>query len=322
MKRREFITLVGAACALPAFSLARAQEAGRSRRIAVLADSRGEGGVWQAFFDELARGGFVEGRNLQVDRRGFNVTPAALDTTAAELVRGRPDVIVAIGPQAALAAQRATRSIPIAATADDLVTSGLVESMPRPEGNITGVAIFALQLDVKRLELLHEALPKARRIAILADPDQKLTLDALDRAARDLGIEIEPFMARSDQELTDAIHAMQAKAIDAVNVLASTSLWKAHLLILDRLNLSRLPSIWQWPQGAEDGGLMSYGPRLQGVFGQCGRLVVKLLRGAKVADTPVEQPTEIVLSINLRTARTLGVTIPPTLLSRADQVIE
>jgi len=322
MKRREFITLIGAASALPAFSIARSQEVGRSRRIAVLADSRGDGDVWQAFFEELGRGGFVEGRNLQVDRRGFSVTAASLDATAAELVRARPDVIVAIGPQAALAAQRATRSIAIAATADDLVTSGLVESMPHPEGNMTGVAIFAFQLDVKRLELLHEALPKARRIGILADPDRKSALDALDRAAHDLGIEIVPFMARSNEELTDAIDAMKAKAVDAVNVLASTGLWKAHLLILDRLNLSRLPSIWQWSQGAEDGGLISYGPRLDGVFGQCGRLVVKLLQGAKVADTPVEQPTEIVLSINLRTAKALGVAIPPTLLSRADQVIE
>lgn len=320
MKRREFITLVGAASALPVFSIARSQEVG-NRRIAVLADSRGEG-VWQAFFEELVRGGFVEGRNLQVDRRGFNVAPAALDTTAAELVRARPDVIVAIGPQAALAAQRATRSIAIVATADDLVTSGLVESMPRPEGNMTGVAIFAFQLDVKRLELLHEALPNARRIGILADPDRKLALDALDRAAHGLSIEIVPFMARSNEELTDAIDGMKAKAVDAVNVLASTNLWKAHLLILDRLNLSRLPSIWQWSQGAEDGGLISYGPRLEGVFGQCGRQVVKLLRGAKVADIPVEQPTEIVLSINLRTAKAFGVAIPPTLLSRADHVIE
>jgi len=322
MKRRDFITLIGAASALPAFSIARSQEVGRSRRIAVLAVSRSEGVAWQAFFEALGRGGFVEGRNLQIDRRGFNVTAASLDTTATELVRGRPDVIVAIGPQAALAAQRATRSIAIAAVADDLVTSGLVGSMSHPEGNITGVAIFAFQLDVKRLELLHEALPEARRIGILANPDRKSALDALDRAAHDLGIEIVPFMAGSNEELTDAIDAMKAKAVDAVNVLASTSLWKAHLLILDRLNLSRLPSIWQWSQGAEDGGLISYGPRLDDVFGQCGRLVVKLLQGAKVADTPVEQPTEIILSINLRTAKALGVAIPPTLLSRAEQVIE
>jgi putative ABC transport system substrate-binding protein len=115
---------------------------------------------------------------------------------------------------------------------------------------------------------------------------------------------------------------MKAQAVDAVNVLASSSLWRAHRLILDRLNLSRLPSVWQWSQGAEDGGLISYGPRLDGVFRQCGRQVVKLLQGAKIADTPVEQPTEIVLSINLRTAKELGVTIPPTLLSRAEQVIE
>jgi putative ABC transport system substrate-binding protein len=322
MQRRDFITLLGAASALPAFSVARSQEVGRGHRIAILAVSRSEGVGWQAFYEALGRGGFVEGGNLQIDRRGFSVMVASLDTMATELVRGRPDVIVAIGPQAALAAQHATRSIAIAALADDLVTSGLVGSMSHPEGNMTGVAIFAFQLDVKRLELLHEALPKAGRIGILSDPDRKSAMDMLDRAAHDLGIEIVPFMARSNQELTDAIDAMKAQAVDAVNVLASPSLWAAHPLILDRLNLCRLPSIWQWSQGAEDGGLISYGPRLDGVFGQCGRLVVRLLQGAKVADTPVEQPTEIVLSINLKTAKALGVAIPPTLLSRADQLID
>jgi len=322
MKRREFIKLIGAASALPTLSVAQSQDVGRSRRIAVLANSSGKGPVWQAFFDELSRGGFVEGRNLQIDRRGFNVTLTALDTTATELVRERPEIVVTTGPQATRAAQRASRDIVITAIIDDLVTSGLVSSMSHPEGNITGVAIFAFQLDVKRLELLHEALPRARRIGILADPDRTSALDALDRAARDLGVEIVPFTARTNEEIIDAIEGMKTKEIDAVNVLASTTLWNARLLIIEHLNLSRLPSVWQWPQGAEDGGLIAYGPRLEGVFGQCGRLVVKLLRGAKVADTPVEQPTEFVLSVNLRTAKTFGVAIPPTLLSRADQVID
>jgi putative ABC transport system substrate-binding protein len=145
---------------------------------------------------------------------------------------------------------------------------------------------------------------------------------SLDRAARDLGIEIVLFMARSKEEIIDAIDGMKAKSIDAVNVLASARLSSFQSLILDRLTSQRLPSIYQWPHGAEDGWLIAYGPRLDGINRQCGRQVTKLLRGAKVADVPVEQPTELVLTINLKTAKALGVIIPPTLLSRADRVID
>ena len=325
MKRRDFIRLVGGACAIPAFSVARSNEAGRTPRIGILADDRilpdvHRGPNWRTFFEELSANGFIEGTNLQVDLHGFG--PTALDTVANELVRARPDVVLAIGTPVAHAVKRATRSIPIVAMADDLVTSGLVGSMAHPEGNVTGVAMFAYQLDLKRLELLHEAVPNAKRIAILADPDQLRRPDALDRAARDLGIEIVLFTARSNEEIIDAIDAMKAKSIDAVNVLASTRLSSAHSLILDRLTLQRLPSIYQWPQEAEEGWLIAYGPRLDEIFRQCGRQVTKLLRGAKVADVPGEQPTELVLAINLKTAKALGLIIPPTLISRAEKVID
>ncbi len=250
------------------------------------------------------------------------MAPPFLEAAAIELTRARPDVIVATGPEAVRAAQQETRSIGIVAIADDLVTSGLVASMPHPEGNTTGVAIFAFQLDVKRLELLHEALPQAGRIGILADREHVPTLSALNAAARDFGIEISPFTARSQEEIIHAIDAMRATSVDAVNVLASPILWGFLSLILDRLRLSRLPAIWQWPEGAKAGGLIGYGPPLDAVFRQCARQVAKLLRGAKVADVPVEQPTKLELVINAKTARTLGLTIPPTLLARADQVIE
>ena len=326
MKRRDFIKIVGGACAIPASSVAWSQGAGRTGRIGILAhdrildDSQGGGPNWRAFFDELAAGGFIEGTNLQVDRRRFG--PTALDTVANELVRARPDVVFALATPVAHAVKRATRSIPIVAMADDLVTSGLVGSMAHPEENVTGVSIFAFQLDVKRLELLHEAMPNAKRIGILADPDQIRHPDVLDRAARDFGIEIVQFTATSNEEIIDAIDAMKAKSIDAVNVLASARLSSVHSLILDRLTSQRLPSIYQWPQGAEVGWLIAYGPRLDGINRQCGRQVTKLLRGAKVADVPVEQPTKLVLAINLKTAKALGVIIPPTLLIRADQVID
>jgi len=323
MRRREFILGVGEVSVLAALPVARAQEAGRRYRIAILTNTPREVGLPPAFRAELGHGGFVEGGNLDVDYRGFGVAPSSLEAVAIELTRARPDVIFATGPEAARATQRATTSIAIVTLANDLVASGLVASMPHPEGNTTGVAIFAFQLDVKRLELLHEALPEARRIGILADREQVPIISALNAAARDFGIEISHFTARSQEEIIHAIDGMRATAVDAVNVLASPILYPFFVpLIIDRLRLSRLPGMLQWPEGAEAGGLIAYGPRLDETFRQCARQVAKLLRGAKVADVPVEQPTRFELVINAKTARTLGITIPPTLLARADQVIE
>jgi putative ABC transport system substrate-binding protein len=318
MRRREFILGVGEVSVVAALPVVRAQEAGRRYRIAILTNTPREVGLPPAFQAELGHGGFVEGGNLDVVYRGFS----SLEAVAIELTRARPDVIFATGPEAARATQRATTSIAIVALANDLVASGLVASMPHPEGNTTGVAIFAFQLDVKRLELLHEALPEARRIGILADREQVPIISALNAAARDFGIEISHFTARSQEEIIQAIDAMRATAVDAVNVLASPLLSPFVSLIIDRLRLSRLPGMLQWPEGAEAGGLIAYGPRLDEAFRQCARQVAKLLRGAKVADVPVEQPTRFELVINAKTARTLGITIPPTLLARADQVIE
>src|SRR6202171_2351359 len=252
MRRREFILGVGEVSVLAALPVARAQEAGRRYRIAILTntpreDARKEHSPFRAFLDELGHGGFVEGGNLDVDSRGVGGAPPSLEAVAIELTRARPDVIFATGPEAARATQRATTSIAIVAIADDLVTSGLVASMPHPEGNTTGVAIFAFQLDVKRLELLHEALPEARRIGILADREQVPIISALNAAARDFGIEISHFTARSQEEIIHAIDAMRATAVDAVNVLASPILAGFMSLIIDRLRLSRLPAIHQWP---------------------------------------------------------------------------
>jgi len=317
MRRREFITLLGGAAAMCP-QAAPAQEVGRQYRIAILAAPG-----WQIFLDELGQAGFVEGRNLEIDSRGLGVAPASYENVAVELTKARPDVLMVAGPDAARAAQKATQRIPIVALADDLLGSKLVASMPHPDGNTTGVSIFAFQLDVKRLELLHEALPGTRRIAVFADHEPIRNIDALESAARAFGIEIVPFAARSEDEIIRAIDAMTATPVEAVNVLASAYLGGAfRLLIRDRLDLRRLPAIVQWPEGAEAGGLIAYGPRLSVVFRQCARQVAKLLRGAKVVDVPVEQPTEFELIINLKTAKTLGVEIPPALLSRADQVIE
>src|SRR5258705_13072263 len=170
MSRRDFILGAGKLSVRAALPVARAQEAGRRYRIAILTNTPREVGFPLAFRAELGHGGFVEGGNLDVDYRGFGVAPSSLEAVAIELTRARPDVIFATGPEAARATQPATTSIAIVALANDLVASRLVASMPHPEGNTTRVAIFAFQLDVKRLELLHEALPEARRIGISCRP--------------------------------------------------------------------------------------------------------------------------------------------------------
>jgi putative ABC transport system substrate-binding protein len=275
------------------------------------------------FLDELGKAGFVEGHNLEIDSRGIGVAPASYEKVAVDLTKARPDVLVVFGTDAARAAQKSTQRIPIMALADDLLASRLVASMPHPDGNTTGVAIFAFQLDVKRLELLHEALPGARRIAVFGDHEPIRNIVALETAARAFGIEIVPFAARSKDEVIRTIDAMKATGVEAVNLLASPIFSGEYpLLIRDRFDLRRLPAIWQWPEGAEAGGLIAYGPRLSVVFRQCARQVAKLLLGARVVDMPVEQPTEFELIINLKTAKTLSVEISPALLSRANATIE
>ena len=317
MRRREFLRSLGGAAAVWPLA-ARAQEAGRHYRVAMLAPPGGE-----SFVDELGKAGFVEGGNLEIDRRGLGAAAASYEAVALELTKARPDMLIVAGPDAGRAAQKATQRIPIVALADDLLGSKLVASMPHPEGNTTGVAIFAFQLDVKRLELLHEALPQARRIAVFGDHEPIRNIRDLGNAARGFDVKIIPFSARLEEEVIRAIAAMKATPVEAVNLLASPILWgEFRSLIRDRLDLHHLPAIWQWPEGAEAGGLIAYGPRLSAVFRQCARQVAKLLRGTKVVDVPVEQLTGFELIINLNTARTLGVEIPPALLARANTTIE
>ncbi|UPK23712.1 ABC transporter substrate-binding protein [Bradyrhizobium sp. 195] len=315
MKRREFITLIAGAAASPLG--AHAQRAGRRHRVAVL------GPLPPSFFDGLARAGYVRGSNLEIESRGESAAAVSYASVAVELTQTSPSVLVAVGAEAGRAAQKATQRIPIVVIADDLLGSKLVASMPHPEGNTTGVAIFAFQLDAKRLELLHEALPGSRRIAALADRLPIPNMSDLESAAKRLGVEIIPFAARSEEDLIRVIDAMKVEEVEAINVLASPILAsKFQYLIRDRLAFHRLPAILQWPEQAEDGGLMGYGPRLSAVFDQCARQVARLLRGAKVAELPVEQPTKFELVINLKTAKMLGVEMPPVLLSRADRTIE
>ena len=239
-----------------------------------------------------------------------------------ELVTHGADVIVVYGDPAIQAAQRASRTIPIVGMADDLVGSGLVASMARPGGNTTGVSILASELDVKRLELLHEFVPKARRIAVLSDPTTVSTRPQLDKAAPALGVELVTYEAQNRDEIARALDAMPAAGVGAVNVLASPILNLARGVIVERLRRTRIPAIYQWPETAEQGGFLAYGPRVSLADQHVVGFVDKILRGARPADLPIEQPTRFDLVVNLKTATALGLTISRPLLLRADRVIE
>ena len=235
----------------------------------------------------------------------------------------RVDVIVAAGDETVRAVQRATKTIPIVAIVGDMLGSGLVNSVARPDGNTAGVSILATELNGKRQEILIEAVPGLRRMAVLTDVNytSAAKLDELQKAARARNIELSIHRIATGEEIAAAIDMAQASGAAALNVLASPMLFANRQLIMDRVAVLRLPAMYQWPE-TEEGGFAAYGPRASVLFEAMDRQVVQVLRGTKVADIPVEQATKYELVINLKTAKAMGVTVPETLLVRADKVIE
>jgi putative ABC transport system substrate-binding protein len=324
MRRRRFITLLGGAALLPPRGV-RAQEPGRTYRIGLLSNSPRDAGYEVALSDELRRLDFIEGQNLTVDPRGYGLRNEQFSEVAAELVKAQVDVILAGGDAAIRAAQQATATIPILAIADDMVGSGLVGSMARPGGNTTGISLLATELDGKRQEILIEIAPGARRIAALADPNTAASrqLQALQDAAQARGIDLSIYRITKPEEIIGALAAAQAAGAVGINVLASPLLFGQRRLIIERMAALRLPAIYQWSETAEEGGLAAYGPRFAQLYrGVWARQLAKLLKGAKPADVAVEQPTTFELVINLRTAGAIGLTVPQSILARADKVIE
>ena len=324
MKRREFITLLGGAAA--AWPLAASgQEFGRIYRVGALIVSPRDAPHHVAFFDELRRLGFIDGQNLAVDVGGYSLSIERLAGHAADLVKGQVDVILATGDEAVRSAQRATTTVPILAITDDMVGQGLVHSLAKPGGNTTGITILASELDGKRQEILIEAVPGLRRIAALVDSNTTTPLQqrVLEDAARARGVELSIHPVAWREEIGSAIDAAKAAGAGALNVLASTLLFNSRAFIFNRVEALHLPAVYQFPEMAEQGGLIAYGPPLVPLFREImSRQLAKLLRGSKPADLPVEQPTKFELVINHKTARALGLEIPHTLLGRADKVIE
>src|SRR5262244_2571447 len=323
LRRREFISLLVGAAAWPL--AARGQEPGRIYRLGAVHSSPRDAPHHIAFFDELRRLGFIEGQNLLVDLAGYGLTVEQFEQHAAELVKARVDVIMAGGDAAVRAAQRATTEIPILALTDDMVGQGFVRSLAQPGGNTTGVTILASELDGKRQEILIEAVPGVRRIAALVDSNTTTPsrLRALEEAARARGVELSSHQVARREEIASAIDAAKAADAGALNVLASSLLFNSRAFILDRVATLRLPAMYQWPEMAEEGGLIGYGPLIVQLYRDIlSRQLAKLLRGVKPADLPVEQPTRFELVINLQAAKAIGHDVPAPLVLRADEVIE
>ena len=320
MKRRDFIALVGGAVAAWPFA-ARAQQA-RTYRIGVLAPF--PAGGLAGIFDGLRQLGFVEGQNLFVDGRGYTTQYDLLPHLAEELVKANVDAIVCAGDASIRAAQRATTTIPILGGTDDMVGAGLVHSLARPAGNTTGVSLLAADLDGKREELLFDFFPNARLVAALVDTQTSRPehLHELGDAARTRGVTLSVYRVERSEEIDPAIEQAKATGNAALNVLASPLLHGERHAIIVRTTALRLPAIYQWPETAQEGGLLAYGPRFSEFLRQWARQIAKVLRGATPADLPVEQPTHFELVVNLKTAKAIGIDLGPALLARADEVIE
>ena len=324
MRRREFVAVLASAAVVWALA-ARAQEAGRTYRIGGLSAGPRGAPYWLAVFDELRRTGFIEGQNLTVEWHQYGSRVDLIPEFAAKLVKAKVDVIVATGDAAIRAVQQATTTIPILGTTDDMVGSGMVNSLARPDGNITGTSLLSTELDGKRLEILIEALPGLRHMAALADSKTTAAprLRSLQNAAQERGIELSVHQIAEPDEIPDALEAAKDSGAAAINVLSSPLLYGNRQIIIQRAATLRLPAIYQFPEVAEEGGLIGYGPSIIRMFRELvAPMLIKLLRGAKPADLPIEQPTKFELVVNLKTAKVIGVTIPESFLARADEVIE
>jgi putative ABC transport system substrate-binding protein len=268
--------------------------------------------------------GYAEGQSVLFEYRWAGGKPERLPALAAELARLNVDVIVTGGEQAILAAKQATRTIPIVMGAsNDPVGAGLVASLARPDGNVTGMTILSPELSRKRLELLKEILPRATRVAVLynpAFPGTALDLRQTRDAARTLGLALHDVEVQRPAEL-DAAFATARERADALIPLADPFFTAHHARIVDLARKYRLPGIYNWKEYVAAGGLISYGPSLRDLYRRAATHVGRILKGDRPGDLPVEQPTTFELVINLTAAKTFGLTLPPSLMSRADQVM-
>src|SRR6266487_3470503 len=325
--RRQFLRTVSVGL-LAAPLAVEAQQPGRVPRIGFLSvtSPSDRPPLLDAFRQGLSELGWVEGQNIVIDYRYAEGRVDRLPDLAAELVRLKVDLIVSGGTQGVTAAKNATETIPIVMIAvRDSVGTGLIASLARPGGNVTGVSGSAgLEIVAKQLELLKETVPKIRRVAILSNPANayhQLAIREVNVAARSLGVQLQLLEARGPNEFDGAFAAMAKERVGALLVLSDAIFGSHRTRLADLAARSRLPAAYGVRDDVEAGGLMSYGPSILDSYRQAATYVDKILKGAKPADLPVEQPMKFELVLNLKTAEALGLTIPPLILFQADEVI-
>jgi putative ABC transport system substrate-binding protein len=323
LKRREFITLLGGGVAWPL--AARAQQAPRTARLGYLAPASNPD-LQQALLGGLRDLGYVEGQNLAVEYRFALGQSKTYDELAAELVRLAPDAIVVVGTPPALAAKRQTRTIPIIlAPAADPLRTALVASLARPGGNVTGVSLYGSELASKRIEIFKEAASVIRRIAVLGNagnPLHRFFWDDIQPIGPTLGLEFRLVTVSDFNELPATFFTMKRDGIDALTLLSDAQFFSERRQITGLAATHRLPTMYEAREYVVDGGLISYGPNIPDLTLRAAVILVKVLGGANPTALPIEQPTKYGLAINLKTAKALGLDVPPTLLARADEVIE
>ena len=320
MRRRDFITLLGSAAMWPL--AAPAQQSGKIPRVGILDDAP----MWQAFRQALRELGYVEGQNIAYEYRYGEGAPDRLAAVAVELVRRPVDVIATYGTPPTQAAKEATATIPIVMVGiGDPVRAGLVASLARPGGNITGNTVIGPDLGPKRLQILREAIANVTRVAYLANPDNASSMAILAEmkiATPATGMVLIPVEVRSVDDFEPAFSAMLRERPDAV-IVTTDPFHQFHVdRIIEFLANNRLPGMFGAKENVAAGGLMAYGASVPDLFRRAAAYVHRILQGTKPADLPVELPTKFDLAVNLRTAKALGLELPPTFIARADEVIE
>lgn len=328
MRRREFILLIGVVAGAWS-SEGYAQQSGKIYRVGLLTSGAVIGAADErrkSLISSLAANGFVEGQNLIFEQRSADSQRGRLAGLVNELVAANVDVIVTFGYPPALAAKNSTKAIPVVVTgAGDPVATGLVDGLARPGGNLTGVTELSTDLSAKRLEILRDAVPNLHRVAMLWNADDlgmTLRYQSAQSAAGVLGVKVQALGVREPDDFDHAFAEMQRDLPQAILMVsdALTMLNRKH--VVDFANANRLPTIFEVGSVVRDGGLMSYGPKQSEIGERAGDLVARILRGARPADLPLELPTRFEFLVNLKAARALGIELPPTLVSRADEVIE
>jgi putative ABC transport system substrate-binding protein len=322
MKRRQFITLLGGTAATWSLA-ARAQQPMPVKRSGFMGNLSLR--PVERFRKKMQKLGYVDGQNLIIESRFAKGQDARYPAFASELASLPLDVIVAWGTPAALAAKRATTKIPIVIVAGDVLSTGIVSNLARPEANITGFIAVNVELEAKRIELLKDIVPRLTRVAILGNslnPLNRINLDIARRAAARLSIAIETFEVQSSREVANALVALTGNHPDAALLASDTLLLSERQRIVDTLGASKIPTIYPFREYAPVGGFIIYGANISVLFENAATYVDRILKGEKPGDLPVQQATAFEVIINLKAAAQLGLTLPPSVLIRADEVIE